>query len=132
MRQVRTGVTEAAQALIAMMNRWGRIDRQGPGERERERENKPSSWQYPSLNERLQALPKKETDEHGRNRRWASDPGHPGPGSTASPQDRTPPNPPKTGGPAPEDERQAASVPCRWKTPHPGQEVDGWGGWENE
>ncbi len=38
MRQVRTGVTEAAQALIAMMNRWGRIDRQGPGERERERE----------------------------------------------------------------------------------------------
>ncbi len=45
MRQVRTGVTEAAQALIAMMNRWGRIDRQGPGERERERkrENKPSS-----------------------------------------------------------------------------------------
>ncbi len=34
--------------------------------------------------------------------------------------------------PAPEDERQAASVPCKWKTPHQGQEVDGWDGWEYE
>ncbi len=37
---MRTGVTEAAQALISTMNRWGKIDRQGPGEREKKREGK--------------------------------------------------------------------------------------------
>ncbi len=70
MRQVRTGVTEAAQVLIAMMNRWGRIDRQGPGEREREKEREQTQLMTVPLPQRaLQALPKKETDEHGRNRR---------------------------------------------------------------
>ncbi len=53
MRQVRTGVTEAAQALIAMMNRWGRIDRQGPGEREREKEREQTQLMTISINRSL-------------------------------------------------------------------------------
>ncbi len=56
MRQVRTGVTEAAQALIAMMNRWGRIDRQGPGEREREKEREQTQLMTVPLPQRRRRL----------------------------------------------------------------------------
>ncbi len=80
--------------------------------RERQR-SKPTFMTVPLPQRVPQAILRQEPDENGRSPRSASDPGHPGPESNASPQDRTPLSTPKTGDRALVDGRQGAYGLCK-------------------